>query len=72
MVYISIIFYLLLADAVIAVCMAFSGKQAWWQTHLGIWAKHFPLARGWTLYYLLLVSLLGWVLQSSNNLVIFW
>lgn len=66
----SILFYVLLADALIANALAWSGAQHWWQTHVGMLAKHLPLARGWTLYYLLLVTLLGIILYRSGNLVL--
>ncbi|MEZ4200416.1 MAG: hypothetical protein R3B69_02375 [Candidatus Paceibacterota bacterium] len=33
--WITIIFYILLLDAVTAVAMSFAGKQNWWQAHLG-------------------------------------
>lgn len=67
-----IIWYLLLLDAVIANTLAFSKKQHWWQIHLGTIAQHFPLARGWTLYYLFLVILMGILLQQTSANVLPW
>ncbi|MCB9811991.1 hypothetical protein H6783_03700 [Candidatus Nomurabacteria bacterium] len=59
---ITYIFYLLLADAVIANLLAFGGKQHWWRHLSPFLATHFPLARGWTAYYLVLVLLIGYCL----------
>lgn len=66
----SIIFYILLLDALVANLLAWSGKQHWWQTHFGAIATHFPLARGWTVYYLVLIMLLGIALYQTNHLVL--
>lgn len=66
----TILFYLLLIDAILAVSLAFSGKQNWWQVHLGAWARHFPLARGWCLYYLVLVLLFGYALHKAALLAL--
>ena len=66
----SIIFYLLLLDALGANLLAWSGGQRWWQRHLSVVAKFFPLSRGWTTYYLLLVLLIGWLLFRLGALIL--
>ncbi len=68
----SVVFYLLLIDALIAFFMAFSGKQQWWSSHLGAWAKHFPLSRGWTALYLALVFFVGSILYRHELLTTLW
>lgn len=64
----SIIFYLLLLDALIANLLAWFGMQHWWKHFSSFAASHFPLARGWTGYYLLLVLLLGYSLITGHLL----
>ena len=68
----SILFHILLIDASFATLMAYSGRQHWWATHMGTIAKHFPLARGWTLYYLLLTLFIGYILNKCGLLVTLW
>lgn len=65
----SIIFYILLLDAAGACWMAWTGKQHWWLTHLGGMSQQFPITRGWTSYYLILVLLLGWIMGRHDILV---
>ncbi len=66
----SIIFYILLIDALGANYMAWSGKQSWWQKHLAPIARFIPLAKGWTSYYLVLVLLMGIMLYRLDALVL--
>lgn len=66
----SIIFYILLIDAIGANILAWSGGQRWWQKHMNIIARHLPITRGWTSYYLVLVAVLGYVLLRNDLLVI--
>lgn len=66
----SIIFYLLLMDALGANYLAWSGKQSWWQQHLAPIARFIPLARGWTTYYLTLVLMMGTMLYRLGALVV--
>lgn len=68
----SIIFYLLLIDAIGANLLAWSGGQLWWQRNLNVVARYFPLSRGWTSYYLVLVLLIGWILARHDLLVTPW
>jgi len=66
----SIIFYILLIDALGANWLAWSGKQTWWQRQMAPIAKYFPLSRGWTTYYLILVLLLGIMLYRLDALLL--
>ncbi|MDA8597011.1 hypothetical protein N9L26_01600 [Candidatus Pacebacteria bacterium] len=66
----SIIFYLLLIDALGANLLAWSGQQTWWQRAYSPIARHLPLARGWTTYYLLLVIIMGILLFRLDALVL--
>lgn len=56
----EIVFFLLLIDSVGVNLLAWSGKQRWWHQHVPFLATHFPLAKGWTTYYLLLVLLFAY------------
>lgn len=69
---ISIIFYLLLLDAVTAVFLAFTGKLSLFTKFIPSLSRFLPEARRWTLVYLALVFLAGAVLTSSGLLVVFW
>jgi len=68
----SILFYILLIDAIGANLMAWGGGQRWWQQNLSLFARYLPLARGWTTYYLLLVVIMGIMLFRLGALVLPW
>lgn len=55
----TIIYYLVLFDAVIAVATAWSGWGEKLNRQFTIFARFFPITRGWTLYYLILVLWVG-------------
>ncbi len=63
-----IIFYLLLTDSVSAVLVVFFGEQ-WYNRHFRIFSRFFPPAKGWALYYLVLVLWAGSLLFRINGLV---
>lgn len=56
----QIIFYLLLLDALIANFIAFFGRD-WYIIHFRTLSRIFPPAKGWTVYYLILVLLIGYI-----------
>lgn len=62
----EILFYILLFDALGANLLAWSGKQKWWHQQVPMLAKHFPLAKGWTTYYLVLVLLFGYMIFYAS------
>lgn len=66
----TIIFYILLIDAIGANLMAWGGAQKWWQVHLTPIARFLPLAKGWTTYYLILVLIMGIMLYRLDALVL--
>lgn len=66
----SIIFYLLLIDALGANLLAWSGGREWWQRNFNVIARYFPLSRGWTVYYLVLVLIMGIFLYRLDVLVL--
>ena len=66
----SIVFYTLLLDAIGANLLAWSGGQQWWQKHMNIVARHLPITRGWTTYYLILVLLFGLLLGRNDLLIL--
>jgi hypothetical protein len=57
----KIIFYLLVIDSLGAVLMSWWGS-AWWRRNLGTFSRFFPPARGWSLLYLVLVIVIGYLL----------
>lgn len=66
----SILFYVLLIDAIGANILAWSGGQRWWQRNMNFIARYMPLARGWTVYYLILVIIMGAMLVRLNALIV--
>lgn len=55
----EILFYLLVIDSVGANAVAwFDGK--WYTKHFKIFSRWFPVAKGWTAWYLVLVLWLGY------------
>lgn len=63
----SILFYLVLVDAVSANILVWFGS-AWYTKHLRIFSRWFPPARGWALYYLILVLWVGSILYRAGGL----
>ncbi len=55
----AIIFYLLLIDAVGANIVAWTGIGEKMFTKYTFFTKYFPVTKGWTLYYLILVLWVG-------------
>lgn len=66
----SIIFYVLLIDALGANILAWAGTQKWWHRHVPTLSQYFPLVRGWTTYYLIVVLIMGVLLYRLGALVL--
>lgn len=65
----AFIWYLFLIDSVGANIMSFLYPN-WLKKHYkGFW-KHFPVTKGWTLLYLVLVLWVGWTLLRMG--VLWW
>lgn len=64
-----IVFFILLIDAIGANLLAWSkeGKK-WWKKNFRTFSRNFPLERGWTTWYLLLVLWIGYMLHSFGVL----
>lgn len=58
---IEIIFWLLLVDSLIAVCVTWSGNADFFNKNK-IFKRYFPLTRGWTTAYLILVLFIGYII----------
>jgi hypothetical protein len=59
--YYEIIFWLLLIDSVGANLMVWFGGSKWYVRHFPSVSKYFPPSKGWVVYYLVLVLILGWM-----------
>lgn len=59
-----IVFYLLLIDSISVNVVSWFGFRKWYQGNFSIIARHFPLTRGWTTYYLVLVLLIGCLVHN--------
>ncbi len=57
---INIIFYILLVDSISANLVMFFGEQ-WYIKHFRTVSRYFPPARGWALYYFVLVLWIGFL-----------
>jgi hypothetical protein len=57
-----IIYYLVLIDAVSATTAAWTGYGAVMNRRFSIFGVYFPITRGWTTYYLVLVIWIGYAL----------
>jgi len=56
-----VIFFVLLIDAVVANIVAWL-KPQWYRSRFGIISRYFPVTKGWTTYYLILVLWIGYLL----------
>lgn len=55
----AIVFYIVLLDAATAFLIAWSGRGKDMNVKLGVVGRFFPITRGWTTYYLILVLWIG-------------
>ena len=56
-----ILYTILLIDSMGAIIVAWFG-QRWWMHYMGEFGKHFPAAKGWAIYYFVLVLIIGYLL----------
>jgi len=63
----AIIFYLLLIDAISCNLLVVFGSD-WYAKHLRVFSRWFPPAKGWALYYLVLVLWIGSLLYRFGVL----
>jgi len=56
----AIIFWVLLVDSIGANFMAWFGSS-WYLHHFRLMSRYFPLAKGWTAMYLVLVLVIGYL-----------
>lgn len=59
--WILFLYALLLIDSIGAMLLAWFGRK-WWYNTTGSFAKYFPPAKGWTVYYFVLVLVIGYLL----------
>jgi len=64
----TIVFYVLLIDALGANLLVWTAGRAWWRSHMGIIARFLPLTKGWAACYLILVLVFG-ALLARNGLI---
>ena len=57
-----ILYYLILIDAIGANITAWTGLGEAVFKRVGVFSKYFPITRGWTTYYLILVLWIGYAL----------
>jgi hypothetical protein len=59
----TILYYLVFLDSLFAVFLAWSGRGEDLNIKFGVFTRFFPITRGWTLYYLILVLWIGYALS---------
>lgn len=64
-----IVFYILLIDSVTANLIAWTNHNKWYMKAFTPISKYFPLAKGWTTYYLILVIWIGHLMISSGTVL---
>ncbi|MCA9366989.1 hypothetical protein KC887_01845 [Candidatus Kaiserbacteria bacterium] len=64
----SIFFYLLLIDSVSANILVWFGPD-WYAKHFRVITRIFPPAKGWALYYLILVLWIGTFIYRAGGLL---
>ena len=62
----AILYYFVAFDALVAAFLAWSGKGVAINKHAGFFSRWFPITRGWTLYYLILVLWIGYTLTRLD------
>jgi len=63
----AIIFYLFLIDAISCNLLVLFGSR-WYTQHFRVFSRWFPPAKGWALYYLILVLWIGSLLYRQGAL----
>lgn len=61
---IKIVFWLLLLDSLIAVLITFFGNREYFNK-MFFFKRYFPLTKGWTSFYLILVLFIGYIVYLS-------
>lgn len=64
----SMIYYFVFIDALFVTIIAWSGRGNSFNEKLGLFSRYFPITRGWTLYYLVLVLWIGYALSRLSVL----
>jgi len=54
----TIIFWILLVDSIVAMMIALFGKR-WYYEHFQILSRIFPITIGWAVWYFVLVMIIG-------------
>ncbi|MCF6277059.1 MAG: hypothetical protein L3J07_04475 [Candidatus Magasanikbacteria bacterium] len=59
-----IFFYILLVDSVGANAISWFGVKKWYKGNFSIMARYFPATKGWTIYYFVLVLVIGYLIHN--------
>lgn len=58
----QVIFYVLLIDSMGAVLLSWGGVgKKWYNKNFSLFSRYFPMSKGWSAYYLLLVIWIGYL-----------
>jgi len=64
----TIVYLLVLVDAIFATLTAWTGMGEYFNKRYSIFGRYFPITRGWTTYYLVLVLWVGSALVRLGTL----
>jgi hypothetical protein len=64
----SILFALLFVDSVGANLLSWTDGKKWYRKNFRIFSRYFPLTKGWTTLYFILVLLIGSLISNSGKL----
>ncbi len=62
---IQIVFYLVLLDAAGAVFVSYFGFSKWFHDKFPRLTKYFPITKGWTTVYLILILIIGYLIHQE-------
>ena len=64
----TIVFLILLVDSIAANAVAYLGDDKWWKKHFRIFSRYFPITKGWTTFYFILVLWMGVMLYRAGQI----
>lgn len=64
----TIVFLILLVDSIGANIVAYLGEDKWWKKNFRIISRYFPVTKGWTTFYFILILWIGVMLYRSGQI----
>ncbi len=64
----TILFIILLIDSIGANLLSWTDGKKWYRKNFRIFSRNFPLTKGWTTLYFILVLIIGALVNNSGKL----